>query len=180
MTKEKNAKGTEKRPLVGVGVLVVRDRKILLSKRLKPYGFGKLALPGGHVEWMETLIDTARREVLEETGIRLGRVYNLYVYSEEVHPKIGKHYLTFYLIAKCPEGQEPKTTEPRKHGPWRWYDPFHLPRNTWKPTLRLCSPEPKGGSAALIRAFIDRTVSARSRSRDFFREYGHRVQGVGN
>jgi 8-oxo-dGTP diphosphatase len=157
--REKNPRDKAKRPQIGLGVLVVRDKKILLSRRLKPYGFGKLALPGGHVEWMETLIDTARREVLEETGIRLGRIYNLYVYSEEVHPTLGKHYMTFYMIAKCPEGQEPKNMEPKKHAPWRWYDPFNLPRNTWKPTKRLCGPEAKGGSGDLIRAFIDEELA---------------------
>jgi 8-oxo-dGTP diphosphatase len=130
-----------KRPGIGIGVLIVRDGKILLSPRLKKYGRGKLALPGGHVEWMETFVDTAVREVLEETGIRLSKrgVRDLRVYSEEVHPKLGKHYATFYLIAAMPKGQEPKDLEPKKHGPWAWYDPFNLPRNTWEPTKRLCS-----------------------------------------
>ena len=111
MTKKPKAK----RPSVGVGVLVVRDGRILLSKRLKAYGFGRLAPPpppGGHVEWMETLADTARREVEEETGIRLGKVHNLYVYSEEVRKKERRHYVTFYLIARCPEGQELREVGP--------------------------------------------------------------------
>ena len=153
--KERNPKGKAKRPQVGIGVLVVRDKKILLSKRLKPYGRNKLALPGGHVEWMETLEECARREVLEETGIKLGKVHNLYTYSEEVNKKVGKHYLTFYLIARMPPDQEPQTTEPKKHGPWGWYDPFNLPRHAWKPTKRLCSGELNGGSCTLIRAFLN-------------------------
>ena len=142
-----------KRPGIGIGVLIVHDGKILLSTRLKKYGNGKLALPGGHVEWMETHVDTAVREVFEETGIRLSkkRVYHLYVYSEEVHPKLGKHYVTFYLIAKMPKGQKPKDMEPRKHGPWAWYDPFNLPRHTWEPTKRLCTKT----AGTLIRAFIN-------------------------
>lgn len=146
-----------KRPSVGIGVLIVRDKKILLSTRLKPYGYGKLALPGGHVEWMEYLEDTAVREVFEETGIKLNkkRVYNLYVYSEEIHPKLGKHYVTFYLIADCPKGQEPRRREPSKNGPWAWYDPFNLPKHTWKPTKRLCGSELKGGHGTLIQDFIE-------------------------
>jgi 8-oxo-dGTP diphosphatase len=155
MAKERNAKGKARRPQVGIGVLVVRDKKILLSKRLKPYGRNKLALPGGHVEWMETLEECARREVLEETGIKLGKVHNLYTYSEEVNKKADKHYLTFYLIARMPDDQEPQQTEPKKHGPWAWYDPFNLPRHAWKPTRRLCSGELNGGSCTLIRAFLN-------------------------
>jgi len=132
-----------KRPSIGIGVLIIRDRKILLSRRMKKYGFGKLALPGGHVEWMEDLRTTAVREVLEETGIKLRRrdVRNLFVYSEEINRKQDKHYVTFYLTAKMPKGQEPKDMEPHKHGPWNWYDPLNLPRDAWKPTKRLCSSE---------------------------------------
>ena len=139
-------------------MILVRDKKILLSPRLKTYGYGKLALPGGHVEWMESLKTTAIRETYEEAGIKLNpkRVHNLYVYTEEVHPTLGKHYVTFYMIAACPKNQEPKNREPHKHGPWRWVDPFNLPRNTWTPTKRLCAPETKGGLAGtLIRAFIN-------------------------
>ena len=148
----------KKYPGVGVGLIVVNDKKILLSPRLKTYGYGKLALPGGHVEWMESLKETAVRECAEEAGIKINirRVHNLYVYTEEVHPKLGKHYVTFYLIAKLPKGQKPKDMEPKKHGPWGWYDPFNLPKDTWEPTRRLCAPENKGGLAGtLIRAFIN-------------------------
>lgn len=158
---KKKGRKMPKRPGIGIGVLLVRDGTILLSTRLKKYGKDKLALPGGHVEWMETFKDTAVREVLEETGIKLNikRVYNLYVYSEEIHPKLGKHYATFYLIAKCPKGQEPKDMEPQKHGPWGWYDPFDLPSNAWEPTKRLCSTT----ANTLIRAFITRGTTKRKR-----------------
>lgn len=144
-----------RRPGVGIGVLIVRDGKILLSKRLKKYGRGLLALPGGHVEWMEDFRDTAVREVLEETGIRLrkSRVTDLRAFSEEVHPRLGKHYVTFYLIAECPRGQEPRDLEPRKHGPWSWYDPFDLPGDTWEPTKRLCEVTCR----LPLKAFIERS-----------------------
>ena len=148
--KAKNANGKVKRPSVGIGVLIVNVHgKILLSKRKKPYGFGKLALPGGHVEWMEPLVKTARREVFEETGIALGDVEEMRDYTEELNPKAKKHYVTFYLIAKMPDDQKPKSMEPKKHGPWKWYDPFDLPKNAWSPTVRLCQR-----SGHLIARFI--------------------------
>jgi 8-oxo-dGTP diphosphatase len=148
MTKAKKAK----RPDIGVGVLIVnQDGHILLSPRLKPYGFRKLALPGGHVEWMETLVQTARREVLEETGIRLGKIEETRDYTEELNRKLNKHYATFYLIAEMPKGQKPRDMEPHKHGPWGWYDPFNLPKRAWSPTKRLVKR-----SAHIIQAFINR------------------------
>jgi 8-oxo-dGTP diphosphatase len=149
--KEKNASGKAKRPSVGIGVLIVNnDGHILLSKRLKEYGFGKLALPGGHVEWMESLVETAKREVLEETGIALDKVEELRDYTEEIRPLDGKHYVTFYLIARMPDGQQPRQMEPKKHGPWGWYDPFKLPRHAWSPTKRLIKR-----SGHLVSAFVN-------------------------
>ena len=154
MIKERNASGKAKRPSVGIGVLVVnRDGHILLSKRKKKYGFGKLALPGGHVEWMESLVETAKREVLEETGVRLDEVEELRDYTEELRPEDGKHYVTFYLIAQMPDGQTAREMEPEKHGAWSWYDPFKLPKNAWSPTKRLIKR-----SGHLIRAFISQML----------------------
>ncbi|MCZ6662175.1 MAG: NUDIX hydrolase [Actinobacteria bacterium] len=57
------------RPLVGVGVAIVRDGKILLIKRRNEPGKGLWAVPGGKVEYGETLRDAAVREVKEETGL---------------------------------------------------------------------------------------------------------------
>ena len=142
----------KKRPEVGVGVLVVRDGRILLSKRLKVYGYGKLSLPGGHVEFGETLTQCAQREVEEETGLRLKKILNLRHYTEEITG--SKHYLTFYLIASCPKNQEPVRTEPTKNGAWGWYDPFHLPSHAWHPTKRLMH---EGGG--LVRDFINGTAA---------------------
>jgi len=44
---------------------------VLLVERAKPPWQGSWSLPGGHVEWGETLRAAAVREVLEETGIEV-------------------------------------------------------------------------------------------------------------
>lgn len=56
-------------PLVGVSAVVLHDKTVLLVERGKPPWQGLWSLPGGHVEWGETLRAAAVREVLEETGI---------------------------------------------------------------------------------------------------------------
>ena len=60
---------TDKRPVIGVSTLVVREGQALMVKRAKAAGFGLWSLPGGHVEWGEHLREAARREVAEETGV---------------------------------------------------------------------------------------------------------------
>ncbi len=58
-------------PLVGVSTVVHHDGMVLLVERAKPPWQGSWSLPGGHVEWGETLRAAAVREVLEETGIEV-------------------------------------------------------------------------------------------------------------
>ena len=61
---------TDNRPLlVGVGVLVVDDNRMLLIKRGKEPGKGLWAVPGGKIRFGESLRGAAIREVREETGL---------------------------------------------------------------------------------------------------------------
>lgn len=53
----------------GVGVIVVKEGKILCGKRHNDTGYGLLCGPGGHVEQGETAEQAAIRETQEEFGI---------------------------------------------------------------------------------------------------------------
>ena len=58
-------------PLVGVGVVVWRDDRVLLIQRGKPPRAGEWSLPGGKQELGETVAEAGRREVREETGLEV-------------------------------------------------------------------------------------------------------------
>lgn len=58
------------RPLT-VNALVIRDNKLLLILRSATPFKGMWALPGGHVNFGETLIEAVARELLEETRLVL-------------------------------------------------------------------------------------------------------------
>ncbi len=60
------------RPIVAVGIVVLRGDEVLLVRRGNPPRQGQWSLPGGKQRLGETLEDGARREVLEETGLVLG------------------------------------------------------------------------------------------------------------
>ena len=56
---------------LGVYGLVIKDNKILLIKKVSgPYD-GLLDLPGGSLEFGERPIETLKRELEEETGIKV-------------------------------------------------------------------------------------------------------------
>ena len=60
---------TVRRPEVSVGAVVVRDGRLLLVRRGRGAAVGKWSVPGGRVEWGETLAAAVVRELHEETGL---------------------------------------------------------------------------------------------------------------
>jgi 8-oxo-dGTP diphosphatase len=54
-------------PVVGVGIVIVDEGKIVLIKRGNDPGRGKWSIPGGHLELGETLEVAVIREAKEET-----------------------------------------------------------------------------------------------------------------
>jgi 8-oxo-dGTP diphosphatase len=60
-----------KRPILGVGAVVVSDDRALLVKRGKEPAKGIWSIPGGMVEIGETIHDAVRREIREETGLEI-------------------------------------------------------------------------------------------------------------
>lgn len=114
----------ERRPKVGVGVVVFKDGKILLGKRLGSHASGVYAGPGGHVEFGESFEEAARREVREETGLEVKNIRVISL-SNLCHWK-NKQYADIGITAEWESG-EPKNMEPEKCDGWDWYDINHLP-----------------------------------------------------
>jgi ADP-ribose pyrophosphatase YjhB (NUDIX family) len=57
------------RPELAVSAAIFRDGKVLLVRRARPPGKGLHSLPGGRIEFGETIASALHREVMEETGL---------------------------------------------------------------------------------------------------------------
>jgi len=89
-----------KNPILTVdGILLDKDRVLLLKRAIRPF-LGSWTLPGGHVEYGETVEKAIKREVKEELGIPV-KIKKLFgVYS---NPKRDPRYHTVsivYLLGK--------------------------------------------------------------------------------
>jgi len=122
-------------PLVGVGVLVLRDGRVLLGQRKGSHGAGTWALPGGHLEFGETVAQCAIREVLEETGLGINAV-TPGPYTSDVFLAEGKQYVTLFVTAHSATG-EAALCEPDKCSGWRWFRWSELPAPLFTPLATL-------------------------------------------
>jgi 8-oxo-dGTP diphosphatase len=72
-----------KTPALTVDCVVIdAEGRLLLIRRGNPPHKGKYALSGGFVDVGETVEDACRRELLEETGVKAGRLQLVGVYSD--------------------------------------------------------------------------------------------------
>lgn len=71
---------------------------------------GTFALPGGHLEFQESFEDCAARELEEETGISVlaKDVHFVTCTNNILHQDSGKHYVTIFMAARLPSGQQPQ------------------------------------------------------------------------
>ena len=128
---------------VGFGVILLKDGKILLGLRnsdaLKAdsalHGEGTWCLPGGKLDYKETFIDGAVREVLEETGIKINKdkVKIVRLGSDIVN---DAHFVTAGFICESFTG-EPKIMEPDEIIKWQWYHQNNLPSIMYPASLKV-------------------------------------------
>lgn len=116
---------------VGVGVIVIKDGKVLLGKRKNSHGEGTWSLPGGHLEFNENIEDCAAREVREETGISIKNIRRG-AFTNDFFEREGKHYVTLFMVSEFDSG-EVKVMEPDKCENWMWFEWDDLPTPLFTP-----------------------------------------------
>jgi ADP-ribose pyrophosphatase YjhB (NUDIX family) len=97
-------------------VIIHRDDEIVLVERKKPVE-GVIAIPGGFVEWGESVEDAALREAEEETGLKVELEEILGVYSDPERDPRG-HIASVAFVARPLDG---KIKCSKEHLSVKWY-----------------------------------------------------------
>lgn len=88
------------------GSIVLKGASVLVLRRAHPPRVGALDIPGGFLEAGETLEGSARRELLEETGLTVGALEPLGTYWDAYHLRGFGRFptLNFYFIGRWRRG----------------------------------------------------------------------------
>lgn len=135
------------RPKVGVGIMILRRlegrTEVLLGRRHEDptkadselHGEGTWTMPGGKLDFQETLLDGIYREALEETGIKINKE-KLNIISVADDMSADNHYVTVGFLCEDFDG-EPKIMEPEEITEWRWYNLDNLPERVFPPSQKV-------------------------------------------
>jgi len=137
-------------PHSGANAIVLnQEGEVLLIKRSDN---GRWCLPGGHVDYGETIEQTAVREAYEETGVRVEVERLSGVYSKPYAAKEGlsrpSHYVIVALVCR-PVGGELRVSQESTEV--RYFAPDQLPDTLWSWHRERIEDALQNRAAAFIR-----------------------------
>jgi 8-oxo-dGTP diphosphatase len=126
---------------IGVGIMILRDGKVLLGKRhddpakadSELHGEGTWTMPGGKLHFGESFEQAAAREVAEETGLRISGI-ELVSVTNDVSG--DAHFVTIGFLCDKFQG-EPKVMEPDEITRWEWFALDKIPRPIFPPSEKI-------------------------------------------
>lgn len=134
---------TDRKIGVGLGVMILKEDKILLGLRhgdpakadSELHGENTWTMPGGKLEFSEEFEDGCVREVFEETGLKIkSDVLKLIsVASDKVS---DAHFITLGFLCTKFSG-EPTVKEPDEITEWRWWPIDKLPDKIFFPSKKV-------------------------------------------
>lgn len=112
---------------LGVGAIVFKDDAILLVKRRNPPHQHQWAIPGGKVNYGESLKEAVKREILEETGIIIDvqeSIYTFDIIEADEKNNTTLHYVVIDFTAQYISGN-PKAADDAEQAEWISREHFH-------------------------------------------------------
>jgi 8-oxo-dGTP diphosphatase len=91
-------------PIVGVGAVIWNDRgEIVLIRRGQEPRLGEWSIPGGRLEWGESVREAITREVREETGLDVeiaGLIDVVDSVTRKASDEVVRHYVLIDFLAR--------------------------------------------------------------------------------
>ncbi len=116
------------RPSVATDIIVCTTNKpyqVLLIQRKNPPFQNMWALPGGFMDMDEYLCNTAKRELMEETGIHIHTLHFFGVYDDPTRDPRGRTIgIVYYVLV--PKPLKPTANDDAANAQWFFID--ELPR----------------------------------------------------
>jgi 8-oxo-dGTP diphosphatase len=109
------------RPSVTVDIIVVtRERRpeVLLIRRKDDPFAGKWAIPGGFIDMDETLEESARRELREETGVETAGLVQLATFGDPGRDPRGRVISVAYLAVVEKDQVRPQAADDAAEAAW--------------------------------------------------------------
>ncbi len=132
----------EKKIGTGFGVMILNSEgKVLLGRRHKDPDKADSVfrvadvwtMPGGKLEYGESFEEGAKREVMEETGLKLINPKVICINNDKNE---HAHFVTIGLFSNEFEG-EPRVMEPDEITEWQWFNINELPKNIYFPSAKV-------------------------------------------
>lgn len=140
--------------IVAVLCYIVKDKRVLLIKKKRGFGAGKLNAPGGRLEHGETLEQAVIRECIEEIGLRpLNLEYRGFIEFYSINSK--PDWIVYIFVARNFEGRLRESEEAKPE----WYELNKLPYESMWEDDRYWLPYVLSGKYIEARFWYDRDYS---------------------
>jgi 8-oxo-dGTP diphosphatase len=127
-----------KKPGVAVSVFIFKGEYISFQKRKSPkkHKYNFWSVPGGKLELFEDLEKCAKRETLEEVGIKIKNLKFIDITNDYVKDNINEHYITIFYKADYLSGKL-ENKEINKCFEVKWIHKDNLPKKLFFPIKNL-------------------------------------------
>ncbi len=133
-------------PIACADTVVICGRHVLVLERIIEPAWGSWALPGGHIRKGEQPVAAARRELHEETGLRVPKDAFVFV-GVETYDHGWRYDITLTFCVALPDCPDVKLND--EHGSVLWAPVDELPVGLLVPARRV-----------IVKAFEERYESA--------------------